>query len=186
MLSNLIDKIMRWDRPYTVVHSVPDLVQSKIRECASSLSYQEILADQPANPDSKKASSYLSPLIKAHNLIWLDKMFCFCLRKKFQISKPYCYTLVEFATAASQNGLSIINFPFIRKPILFRKWQKRYIFITSIFNHRAVVKQDHYMTTTVELGKHILWCSHCKIHSSFCSSTTKTSETAEEVRFIIV
>jgi hypothetical protein len=35
-----------------------------------------------------------------------------------------CYIMVDFATAASQNGFSATSFPFIRKPMLFRKWQK--------------------------------------------------------------
>ncbi len=38
-----------------------------------------------------------------------------------------------------------LSFFFRRKPTSFRKWQKIYFF-TFIFYHRAVTKQDHYMT----------------------------------------
>ncbi len=47
--------------------------------------------------------------------------------------------------AVSQNGFGILlSFPFIRKPILWWKWQENVSFI-FIFYRRAVTKQDHMM-----------------------------------------
>ncbi len=64
-----------------------------------------------------------------------------------------CYINVYFTTAASQNGYTVVakTFPFIRKPILFRKWQG------------AVVK-NHYMTHFWVMKTSFSDVAVCKIH----------------------
>ncbi len=67
--------------------------------------------------------------------------------------------------------IEVTSFPFVRKPILFRKWEKTLdIFSTFIFYHRAVMKQDHYMTHFFELRKHRFVMQPLQ-YTPLCSST---------------
>jgi hypothetical protein len=55
---------------------------------------------------------------------------------------------MDFATVGlhQYKDFVLTSFPFTRKPILFKHFKNITIFITFIFSHKAVVKQDHYMT----------------------------------------
>ncbi len=50
--------------------------------------------------------------------------------------------------------LLLISSPFIRKLLLFRKWQKHYIFYCFHLFFIAVLKQDNFMTHFSEFCKH--------------------------------
>ncbi len=60
------------------------------------------------------------------------------------------------------------NFPFLRKPILFRIWhKKRYILVTFIF---FIMMQDHYMAQ-LSYTSSVFWRTLFRIHSYVAAPT---------------
>jgi hypothetical protein len=80
---------------------------------------------------------------------------------------------VDSVLAASRYGFCSPSFPFIGKPTLFTvdHDEKHHIFITFIFYHREVLKQDHY--TFIELNKNRFVMKPLQ-NPTLCSSTQNT------------
>jgi hypothetical protein len=62
-------------------------------------------------------------------------------------------------THTAKNGFSFNEFSNILLNMV-----KIYVFITFIFYHRSVLKQDHKMTHLLSFVNTVLWCSSCKFH----------------------
>jgi hypothetical protein len=67
--------------------------------------------------------------------------------------KKCCYKTGDFATAASQNGFGRKSFPFAS---IKEKGKTLDLFLTFIFCHKKVVKQEHYLTQLLSYTSAVL------------------------------